>query len=453
MKRFLLKFQVILLIAVMGFTACTQPEKPDAPRVIHPEWSKNASIYEVNIRQYTPEGTFNAFKEDLPRLKKMGVDILWLMPIHPIGEENRKGSLGSYYAVQDYKAVNPEFGTEQDFKALVTEAHDLGMKVIIDWVANHTAWDNVWTTNKEWYTLTEDGEFIPPVEDWSDVIDLNYNNADMRAAMIDALTYWVREFDIDGYRCDVAGMVPVDFWIEAHAQMDEIKDVFMLAEDGEPELVKEAFDMNYAWEYAHVIREIAKQEMTFADLDSLLDRDAARFPEYAYRMFFTTNHDENSWNGTDTEMYGDNFENFAVLSATINGMPLIYNGQESVLDKQLSFFEKDEVEWKEFAYEDFYTMLLRLKEENKALWNGEFGGKLERHSSPEGTYTYSRIKDENEVIVAINTTDNAQEISVPIWASADYTKYGVVEGEFAADGSETYDFVLPAHKWFILTSN
>lgn len=446
-------FLYLVLFISFGLFACTQQQQTNvATSITHPEWSKSASIYEVNIRQYTPEGTFNAFRNDLPRLAEMGVDILWLMPIHPIGELNRKGSLGSYYAVKDYKAINPEFGTEEDFRALVNQAHELGMKVIIDWVANHTSWDNVWTVHKDWYHLDEQGNFIPPVEDWSDVIHLNYENQEMRAAMLDALTYWVKEFDIDGYRCDVAGMVPEDFWYQAHQELDKIKDVFMLAEDGEPELVERAFDMNYAWDYAHVIRQIAKGNMGFDALDSLLMQNKSRYPEYAYRMYFTTNHDENSWNGSDTELYGPNFENFAVLSATIDGMPLIYSGQESILDKRLAFFDKDTIEWKDYAYEDFYRMLLSLKEENQALWNGEYGGDFTRIPSPEGTYVFSRKKGGNEVIVAINITDTEQDISIPAWASGNYAKYGVIEGELSPQNGSTYHFSLPAHKWFIMAS-
>jgi len=441
----------VLLILIAG--ACTQVEETlPVSNVVHPEWSKNASIYEVNIRQYSEEGTFNAFREDLPRLQAMGVDILWLMPIHPIGELNRKGTMGSYYAVQDFKAVNPEFGTEEDFQALVDEAHSLGMKVIIDWVANHSSWDNVWTVNKDWYTLDEDGNFVPPIEDWDDVIDFNYYNQDMRAAMLDALLYWVREFNIDGYRCDVAGMVPTDFWVNAHQELDKIKDVFMLAEDEEPELLIDAFDMNYAWEYAHIIREIASGEMTFFQLDSLFEDEAKRYPKNSYRMYFTTNHDENSWNGSDVELYGPNFENFAVLSATVAGMPLIYNGQESILDKRLEFFEKDAIDWKEYQYEDFYRMLLTLQEENQALWNGAFGGERTRIESPEGTYAYTRKKGTNEVIVAINITEEVKQISIPLWASPTYSKFGVTDGVINEE-SGTYEFELPAHQWFILATN
>lgn len=451
------KIALVTLIIGVAFASCGAPEQESESArlstVEHPEWSKNANIYEVNIRQYSPEGTFNAFREDLPRLKNMGVKILWLMPVQPIGELNRKGTLGSYYSIKDYKAINPEFGTKEDFKALVDEAHEMGFKVILDWVANHSAWDNPWTENKDWYTLDEAGNFQPPVADWSDVIDLNYENEDMRAAMLDALVYWVDEFGIDGYRCDVAGMVPVDFWITAHEELDKIKDVFMLAEDGEPELLFEAFDMNYAWEYAHVIREIAKGEQTFADLDALLEKNAKRFPKNSYRMYFTSNHDENSWNGTDPGMYGDNFENFAVLSATVQGMPLIYNGQESVLDKQLEFFEKDEIEWKDYTYQNFYKILLELNTTNEALWNGAYGGDFTRIESPAETYAFSRKKGEHEVIVAINNSTETKSFSVPTWSSDTYVKLGAVEGEIDGSGSgSTYNFELPPHRWFILAT-
>tara|TARA_R110001599_G_scaffold84130_2_gene226656 strand:- start:59566 stop:60933 length:1368 start_codon:yes stop_codon:yes gene_type:complete len=450
LKRTLL----LSIFAASVFAACSPTEKPvekKQSQVVHPEWSKNANIYEVNIRQYSEEGTFKAFQEDLPRLKEMGVKILWLMPIHPIGKINRKEteeSRGSYYSVADYKKVNPNFGTEEDFKNLVEAAHEQGFKLIIDWVANHSAWDNPWTENKDWYELTEDGNFMPPRgTDWSDVIQLNYESEEMRAAMLDALEFWVREFDIDGYRCDVAGMVPTDFWENARVELDKIKPVFMLAEDGEPELLHKAFDMNYAWEYAHVIREIAKGEQTFEDLDSLFERDSKRFPDNAYRMYFTSNHDENSWNGTDPEMYGDNFENFAVLSATVKGMPLIYNGQESDLDKRLEFFEKDEIEWKEYKYADFYNMLLNLNTENEALWNGDFGGETIRVESPEGTYAFKRKKGDHEIWVAINNNTEATMISFPDWSHETYSVYGVVEGV-----TDFSTIELPANEWFIIST-
>lgn len=453
MKSFFRNLFFVLITVGLLSSACTQTQdkSTNVKGVQHAEWSKNANIYEVNIRQYSEEGTFNAFREDLPRLEAMGVEILWLMPIHPIGVKNRKGPLGSYYSVQDYKAVNPNYGTEEDFRALVDEAHALGMKVIIDWVANHTAWDNPWTENPEWFKLDEEGNFTPPRgTDWTDVIQLDYENQEMRAAMIDAMEYWVRDFDIDGYRCDVAGMVPLDFWKEARASLDSIKPVFMLAEDEGPEM-HEAFDMTYAWTYAHTIREIAAGNEDFEALDSLMEVEKTKFPESAYRMYFTTNHDENSWNGTDPGMYGTNFENFAVLSATIDGMPLIYNGQESVLDKQLEFFDKDEIEWKDYDYQQFYTMLLRLNEENEALWNGQFGGDLSVYDSPEETFAFRRDRGEDWVFVYINNGD--EPINVPLAEydiPADASGYEIYSDQLPP--TETNYFEILPNSWLLIAN-
>ncbi|REL38371.1 alpha-amylase [Rhodohalobacter sp. SW132] len=376
-----------------------------------PDWAYNATIYEVNIRQNTPEGTFNAFAEDIPRLQEMGVKILWLMPIHPIGEENRKGTLGSYYSIVDYTDVNPEFGTKDDFKNLVEKAHDHDMKLILDWVANHTAWDAVWTeTNPEFYETDGDGNFFPPVEDWEDVIQLDVENPEMQEQMIQAMEYWVREYGVDGYRADVAYMVPTEFWIDARERLDQIKPVFMLAEAEEPEL-HQAFDMSYAWDYAQTIRDIGAGEADLSDLDRALSRNFDQFSRSDYRMFFTTNHDENSWSGSDTELYGDNFENFAVLSATVWGMPLVYNGQESGLDKQLEFFEKDEIEWGDYKYEDFYRTLLHLNRDNRALWNGEQGGSYLKSSTDRDDviFSYKRVADDERVFVVLNFSDEEVE--------------------------------------------
>lgn len=431
MNRFKNLFLAFVTVSALMLSSCAAPEVDSiAPesKVEQLEWSKNSSIYEINVRQYSEEGTFEEVRKDLPRIREMGVRILWLMPIHPIGEKNRKGPLGSYYSVQNYTEVNPEFGNKADFARFVDEAHQMGFKVIIDWVANHTAWDNPWTQNPEWYELDEEGNFMPPTgTDWTDVIQLDYDNEEMRAAMIEALEYWVRDFNIDGYRADVAGMVPTDFWVEAKDSLDSIKPVFMLAEDGEPELLIEAFQMNYAWQYAHTIREIASGNQTFQDLDSLMQVTEANFPPSSYRMYFTSNHDENSWNGTDPGMYGNNFENFAVLSATISGMPLIYNGQESGLDKQLEFFERDPIDWKNYKYQDFYTTLVGLKRDTPALWNGDFGGDLEFIKVPEsseGVLAYKREKDDSEVVVVLNFSDDRQIISLEeVGVDESYTTY------------------------------
>ncbi len=398
---------ILFFTLFIGCSADLQESGSESVMPSPPEWSVNANIYEVNIRQFSGEGTFDAFTEEIPRLDDMGVKILWLMPIHPIGEKNRKGTLGSYYSIADYREVNPEFGTKADLKELVIKAHEHDMKVIIDWVANHTSWDAVWTeSNPEYYMTDEDGNFYPPVEDWEDVIQLDVHHEGMQNDMIDAMEYWVREFDIDGFRADVAYMVPTEFWVEARKRLDEIKPVFMLAEAEEPELHR-AFDMTYAWAYASTIRDIGAGESGLEALDDVLEENFNRFEKSDYRMLFTTNHDENSWQGSDTQLYGENFENFAVLSATVWGMPLIYNGQESGLNKQLEFFEKDRVEWEGFQFEDFYRTLLRANRENRALFNGEKGGDYQKLTtdSDEEIFSFQRKAGEDEIFVILNFAD------------------------------------------------
>ncbi|MDY6801092.1 MAG: alpha-amylase family glycosyl hydrolase [Bacteroidota bacterium] len=415
------KTLVMLLLILIGFYGCNnkknhEEKNMDYQKVKHPEWSKNASIYEVNIRQYTPEGTFNAFAEHLPRLQEMRVDILWLMPIHPIGEKNRKGSMGSYYSVKDYLGINPEFGTEEDFKNLVDQIHELGMYVIIDWVANHTAWDNqLIFDHPEWYTKNEEGEIIAPVEDWTDVADLNYDIPEVRKYMTDALIYWVKDFNIDGYRCDVAGMVPTDFWNNVRHELDKIKPVFMLAEANEPELHEYAFDMTYAWDIHFLFNEIAQGKKNIKDLVNQLEKEKTKYPQDAYRMLFTSNHDENSWKGTVYERLGEATETFAVLSAMLPGMPLIYSGQEACMNKQLRFFEKDTIQWdKNCSMDELYKILLTLKENNNALWNGAFGGTMERieTSADSHIFAFSREKDDHQVVTILNLSDQEIEFEL-----------------------------------------
>jgi glycosidase len=427
-------FSLLVLSLAVLFVSCKQPsdkkEKNTEEEMTiksHYNWSRNANIYEVNIRQYTAEGTFNAFKEQLPRLKEMGVDILWIMPIHPVGELNRKGTLGSYYAVRDYKSVNPEFGNLQDFKELVNEAHNLGMKVIIDWVANHSSWDNVWLAEHEgFYEKDDKGNFVSPF-DWSDVISFNYDNPEMRTAMIDALRYWLTETDIDGYRCDVAGMVPVDFWEQARISMEEIKPVFMLAEDEDQvALVQKAFDMNYSWKLLHLMNEIAKGDKKAVKLWDYVLWSGTTFPEDSYRMNFITNHDENSWNGTVEERLGDGGKAFAVLCWTIPGMPLIYSGQEAGLNKRLKFFDKDSINWDNIVYADFYKSLNKLKENNAALLAGKEGGMMQQISEGQNDdiVAFSREKDGDQIIVILNLSADPQEFTIEgDFIKGEYTNY------------------------------
>lgn len=417
---------ISLLISIISLQGCSDQEKEEKDsstandsiinsEVKHPEWSKDAVIYEVNVRQYTEEGTFKAFQEHLPRLKELGVDILWFMPIHPIGEKNKKGELGSYYSVKDYLGVNPEFGTMEDFKKVVEKAHDMEMYVILDWVANHTAWDNPLTEeHPDWYTKDSTGNFQPPVEDWSDVIELDYDVPEMRDYMIDALKFWVEEADIDGYRCDVAGMVPVDFWNRSRKALDSIKPVFMLAEANEPILHKKAFDMTYAWDFHFLMNEVAQGKKSANDLQEKLKEEMEKYPENAYRMMFTSNHDENSWKGTVYERLGDGVETFAVLSYTLPGMPLIYSGQEACMDKQLEFFEKDPIEWKECNMTELYEKLNELKKDNKALWNGEFGGEYKRieTTNNDNIFAFLREGKRNKIFVLANLSNQPLEFNL-----------------------------------------
>ncbi len=387
----------------------------------HVGWSRSANIYEVNVRQYTPEGSLKAFATHLPRLHKMGVDILWLMPIQPIGKQKRKGKLGSYYAVADYTAVNPELGTLKDFKALVYEAHALGMKVIIDWVANHTAWDHVWVKkHPEWYLKNEQGQIHSylydngtEIEDWSDVVGLDYQQKEVWQAMTEAMLYWIKTADVDGFRCDVASLLPLEFWQQARTQFDAIKPMFMLAESADPALHDHGFDMTYDWALQDTLKKIAAGKADANDLKHYIETSKQSLPPDAYRMTFTANHDTNSWHNHDAAHFGAAFPAMAVLAATLPGMPLIYSGQESGLHKMLKFFEKDAIEWQSFQHEKLYTMLLDLKKKHPALHNGLVGAPVEvfETENPQ-VFAFRRQKGINVVSVQVNLSSQIQSFNL-----------------------------------------
>jgi len=414
---------VFLSSFINGAIAQKQAEKYDAkylpkPFVAlkHPEWSKNATIYEVNVRQFTKEGNFKAFEAHLPRLKEMGVDIIWLMPIHPIGEKNRKGKLGSYYAVKDYLGVNPEFGTMDEFKSLVKKIHSMGMYVIIDWVANHTAWDNPLSIeHPEWYTKTREGNFQPtPWYDWDDIIDLDYDHPGLRKYMTEALKFWVKEADIDGYRCDTGGFIPTDFWDNARVEMDTIKPVFMLAEWESRDLHKNAFDMTYAWSLWDKMHNATVGNKGIGGLVEYMAHDVNTFPKGGYRMTFTDNHDKNSWEGNQFSNFGAALPACIVFTGVVNGMPLIYSGQEAGLDRSLAFFEKDEIVWKNHPNADLFKSVFKLKHENQALWNGDWGGEMVRIYSDkmDEVISFSREKNNNIVIPIINFTKKPVKVKL-----------------------------------------
>jgi glycosidase len=384
-------------------------------KLTHPEWSKNAAIYQINPRQFTPEGTFRAAETHLPRLKVLGVDILWLMPIHEIGVKNRKGSLGSPYSVRDYYSVNTEFGTLADLKHFVAEAHRLGMYVILDWVANHTAWDNVLVQeHPEWYARDWKGDFRPtPWWDWEDIIDLDYNQPGVRRYMTDALKYWVREVDIDGYRCDVAGFVPTDFWNTARKELDAIKPVFMLAEWESRDLHAEAFDMTYAWSWHDAVHGIIMGKTTLNALFIYYSWNEKAFPPDCIRMNFVSNHDKNAWEGTEYELFGEGLEAAIVLSVVGEGMPLIYNGQEAGNVRRLAFFEKDPIEWKTHPIGELYGKLVALKKANTALWNGQWGATMIHvpNTSPATVFSFVRQNERDKVFVVLNLSTFAVPVS------------------------------------------
>lgn len=386
-----------------------------------PAWTRSAAIYEVNVRQYTPEGTFTALQKHLPRLQRLGVDILWLMPVQPIGKASRKGSLGSYYSVQDYTAINPEYGTEADFKAFVEEAHRLGMKVILDWVPNHSAFDHAWITeHPDWYVHRADGSISYARDnegretDWTDVAELNYDHPAMRGAMISEMRWWLDQMNIDGFRADVALGVPLDFWAQARQALLAVRpDLFLLAEAESPES-HQSFDMTYGWEFHHLLNQIAQGKKSTSELDDYFARQAQRYPASGYRMYFTSNHDENSWNGTEFERMGENHLPAFVLAATvIRSMPLVYSGQEVSLHKRLRFFDKDTIDWNGPSLEDFYTQMLDLKEKQEALWNGAFGGPQTRLHTDGGdrVYAFTRTKGSSTVLVAVNFGDTAKQLA------------------------------------------
>lgn len=381
-------------------------------KIKHPEWSKNAVIYQINTRQFTPEGTFRAAEAHLPRLKALGVDILWLMPIHEIGRKNRKGTLGSPYSVRDYYSVNAEFGTLADLQHFVQAAHSQGMYVILDWVANHTAWDNPLVyEHPEWYARDWKGDFRPTVWcDWEDVIDLDYRHAGLRQYMTEAMKYWVRVADVDGFRCDVAGFVPTDFWNTVRRELERIKPVFMLAEWEARDLHAEAFDMTYAWTWYDVMHDIAMERTDLGLLLRYYTWNEKAYPPECMRMLFVTNHDKNAWEGTEFEQFGEALEAVIVLSVVSEGMPLMYNGQEAGNPRRLAFFEKDPIEWREHPLGVLYQRLFALKKSHTALWNAPWGARMipVPNTVPSHVFSFVRQNETDKIFAVFNFSAQPQ---------------------------------------------
>ena len=414
-------FAALLALALTAPTLAQTAPAPAATvepyiQLTNPAWSRDAVIYQINTRQFTSEGTFRAAIRELPRLRELGVDILWLMPIHPIGIENRKGTLGSPYAVRDYYEVNPEFGTKEDFRAFVDAAHAQGFHVILDWVANHTAWDNpLRTQHPYWYERSWNGNFRPTTWfDWSDIIDLDYSKPEVQDYMAGAMAYWVRDFGVDGYRADVAGMVPVDFWNRVRADLDAIRPVFMLAEWEWPELHRRAFDASYAWGWETAMHQIGTGKADVGALFYWHSWDDGAWPHGAMRMLFTSNHDKNSWEGTEYELFGPALENVTVLTFVSDGIPLIYNGQEAGNARRLQFFERDPIVWPTTEHPNaaMYRRLIAFRDANPALHNGQWGAPMVPvvNTAHPRVFSFVRERDGNKIFGIFNFSGEPQEV-------------------------------------------
>ena len=411
----------ILLLFLLFFISCN--DQKELSTSFNVNQIKDGVIYEANIRQYSESGKFEDFTKDIYKLKDLGVKIIWLMPIHPISKTNRKGTLGSYYSISDYKAVNPEFGNKDDLDELIKEAHKHDMLVILDWVANHTGWDHKWIENKpDYYTKNENGEITDPINPstgeswgWTDVADLNFDNMEMQNEMIEAMEYWVKEHEIDGYRLDAAHSCPASFWKKSIKRLKKIKNVLMLAESdgyhtGGFELI-ELFDMSYNWSGHHVLNRIYKKENNSEDLKININRNLNDYSSKHVLMNFTSNHDENTWAGTVFDRYGDGAKTFAALTYFLPGIPLIYNGQEYGLNKRLEFFEKDFITKKQTDFYEFYSNLNSLKKENNLLdIDSEIKFEI-IETNNKNLICYKRTKNNDSMYFVANLSEESQEIN------------------------------------------
>ena len=404
--------KITTLFAVAVLLSGCNLFKKEAPKATpYPDWVKTGVIYEINTRQYSPEGTIKALNSDLPQIKELGIDILCLMPVYPIGAKDRKvleganTSLGSSYSVRDYQAINSELGTTEDFKNLVIKAHGMGFKVIIDWVANHTARDHSWITeHPEWYQKDDKGNIATPYEQ-TDCAQLDYSKIALRKAMVNSMKFWVINFDIDGFRCEMAGLVPTDFWDDARMELQKVKPLYLLAEnEDQPELCTIAFDSNYGWEMHHLMAAVTQGKKSAEEILNLQSKVDSVMPQRAFKLNFITNHNENSSNSTAKEKFGEGEKSCAVLTCTLPGMPLIYNGQEVAMTKRLRLFAKDTIDWSNAQMVPFYKTMNSLKHRNRALWNPPLGGKFLplSNTAPGKIVSFLRTVGNSRVMVLVN---------------------------------------------------
>jgi glycosidase len=446
------KLGILLSLFALTFTVAAPSNGAELKPA--PAWASDAVIYEVNLRQYTEAGTFDEFAKELPRLKELGVDILWFMPIHEISLTGRKGTLGSYYSVSDYRSVNSEHGTKADFAELVDAAHAAGFKVLLDWVANHTGFDHQWTVDHpDWYMRDSAGTILPPNPDWTDVAELNFANADMRKQMIADMKYWIEEFNIDGYRLDHTDGVPDDFWRAAAAELNKVKEIFLLAETGAGfGLMEDSFDANYNWELKDVINRIGSNRSGASEIYDMMESQSFFYSAGTFPMNFITNHDENSWSGTEYDRLGSAVPALTAVYFTLPGMPLVYTGQEIGLDKQLQFFEKDTIDWGNKKHLSYLQALIDLKHSNTALDVGVDEGDFSAiNSGNDSVISFLRTNNSDRVITVANVSSADQIVTLELGAAAGSYR------EIFSNTVETYgsevQFVVPAFGYYVLDSN
>jgi glycosidase len=429
-----------------------------------PSWASTTNIYEVNVRQYTPEGTFEAFRKHLPRLADMGVEVLWFMPIYPISELKRKGKMGSYYASSDFLSVNPEFGTLEEFISMVEEIHALGMYVILDWTANHTGWDHPWVKEHPEFYIKREGTdeirhaFNPQdgaETDWYDIAQLNFDNPDLTPVMIEQMRFWRKRANIDGFRCDVAGFIPLHFWYAARPALEQDGPLFMLAEWGnEPMHFEAAFDVNYGMDFHHLLNRLAKGEARVADVWAYQEKDHAQFPQQTIHLNYTSNHDENSWNGTEFERMGELADAMWVVCVTFDGIPLVYSGQEEPLHRRLAFFEKDDIQFSAFAKTHLFKPLLKARKEGGPLAAGSTLNRAQRVELAEQNdriLAYQRTSDMGTVLVFVNTSGEQQSIQPKEVKAGEYADLYAEKRVVDYKSGET-SFLLKPYGYLVLES-
>ncbi len=425
---------------------------PFADREARPsaDWVRDAVIYEVYLRSFSSEGSLKALEARLPELKDLGVTVLWLMPIHPVGELNRKGSLGSPYAVHDFYDVNPEFGTKEDLRSLVRSAHAVGLTLIIDLVANHTAWDNpMLLEHPEWFTTNEDGAIVAPNPDWTDVADLNYEHHELRKYMLAMMRHWVGEYGIDGFRCDVSELVPTEFWETARRELEKIKPVMMLSEGTLPEHHLQAFDLTYSWTTYDILEPIFAGRSPASLVSETIRRESNQYPKGSLRMRFSTNHDKNAWDAPAVTKFGvEGAKLSAALMFTLPGVPLIYNGEEAGNEKRLDLFEKVDIDWsRDRGFRDLYRQLTRLRQSHPWLSTGTYVPWNHNGGSSVLAFARSTDQEKGSIVAVFNFAD------IPVRCAIDVPKGEEGTWKQAIGAKEIVDLQnlpLPARGFIIL---